>query len=196
MQAIATKQKILDAAEKLIGERGYDDVSVDDIVDACAVAKGTFYHYFKTKDELIVYINHTPYEELECEAASVQDCPLAERLTHLITSWFTMLDKYNLHFARQAIRHYANPASLGEPGGTITQMDLGMNIIRSCFENGVKRGELLPGTPIETLTREIMFSMQGSTLYQCKYADTFDVMEWASTFTDLVLGCLLEPYMK
>ena len=43
-QAIETKQKLLDAADALVKERGFDAVSVDDIVAVCGVAKGTFYH--------------------------------------------------------------------------------------------------------------------------------------------------------
>ena len=42
-QAIRTKQQLLDTAEELVKEKGFDAVSVDDIVAACGVAKGTFY---------------------------------------------------------------------------------------------------------------------------------------------------------
>ena len=51
-QAIETKQKLLDAADALVKERGFDAVSVDDIVAVCGVAKGTFYLYFQDKSDI------------------------------------------------------------------------------------------------------------------------------------------------
>lgn len=45
--------QILDAAEKLFFERGYDRTSVQDILDALQMSKGGFYHYFDAKDSVL-----------------------------------------------------------------------------------------------------------------------------------------------
>ncbi len=47
-----TKRRLYDAAIELIGERGYDNTSVDDIVEAAGMAKGTVYYHFTGKAEL------------------------------------------------------------------------------------------------------------------------------------------------
>ncbi len=47
------KQEFLDAAQKLFYEQGYDQTSVNTIIDAVGVSKGTFYHYFKSKEDLL-----------------------------------------------------------------------------------------------------------------------------------------------
>lgn len=52
-KAIRTKATLLESAKKLITERGFDRVSVEDITSGAGVAKGTFYHYFKSKEDLI-----------------------------------------------------------------------------------------------------------------------------------------------
>jgi AcrR family transcriptional regulator len=49
----ATKKKLFDAAMELIGERGFTDASVDEIVDRAGVAKGTVYYHFTGKAELV-----------------------------------------------------------------------------------------------------------------------------------------------
>jgi TetR/AcrR family transcriptional regulator, cholesterol catabolism regulator len=49
----ATKRKLFDAAMELIGERGFTDASVDDIVERAGVAKGTVYYHFTGKAELV-----------------------------------------------------------------------------------------------------------------------------------------------
>lgn len=48
-----TKVKIVDAAWKLFYEQGYDDTTIDDIVSESNTSKGTFYHYFQSKDSLL-----------------------------------------------------------------------------------------------------------------------------------------------
>ena len=59
--------KILNAAWKLFGEKGYDETTVDEIIEATNTSKGTFYHYFKSKEDLLSlfsYIFDERYEEL------------------------------------------------------------------------------------------------------------------------------------
>ena len=47
------KKEILDAAEKLFAERGYGAATVNEILDAVKIAKGTFYYYFKSKEDVL-----------------------------------------------------------------------------------------------------------------------------------------------
>ena len=44
-----TRRRIYTTACSLIEEKGFANVSVEDITRACGVAKGTFYVYFKRK---------------------------------------------------------------------------------------------------------------------------------------------------
>lgn len=65
-----TKGKIISAAWKLFYEHGYDDTTVDDIVDESETSKGSFYHYFSGKDELLSslsYLFDEKYEEISGE---------------------------------------------------------------------------------------------------------------------------------
>jgi len=45
--------EILDTAQEQFADIGYEKVSVQNIIDRIGIAKGTFYHYFKSKDELM-----------------------------------------------------------------------------------------------------------------------------------------------
>ena len=48
----ATRRAILSAAERVIGAKGYNDASIGHITSEAGVAQGTFYIYFKTKEEV------------------------------------------------------------------------------------------------------------------------------------------------
>jgi TetR/AcrR family transcriptional regulator, transcriptional repressor for nem operon len=49
-----SKTKLLDAAKNVIRAKGYAATTVDDICSAAGVTKGSFFHHFKSKDELAV----------------------------------------------------------------------------------------------------------------------------------------------
>jgi TetR/AcrR family transcriptional repressor of nem operon len=46
------KTRLLNAALSLFRERGYTDTTVDDLCRAAGVTKGTFFHYFPSKEDL------------------------------------------------------------------------------------------------------------------------------------------------
>jgi AcrR family transcriptional regulator len=49
-----TRQRLVDAAVDLLHKVGYDNLRVDDITDHAGVGKGTFYHHFKSKEEVLL----------------------------------------------------------------------------------------------------------------------------------------------
>ena len=47
------KNEILDAARKFFFQKGYDQTTIQDIIDELSIAKGTFYYYFTSKIDLL-----------------------------------------------------------------------------------------------------------------------------------------------
>ncbi len=47
------RQELIVAAYELFREKGFEQVSVSDIVKKVGLAQGTFYYHFKTKNELL-----------------------------------------------------------------------------------------------------------------------------------------------
>lgn len=47
------KNEILDMAEKLFRIKGYEKCTIMDIINEVGIAKGTFYYYFKSKEEVL-----------------------------------------------------------------------------------------------------------------------------------------------
>ena len=52
MQKQTAKEKVILASQRLMMAQGYTATTVDEIVAAAGVAKGSFYHAFKSKEEL------------------------------------------------------------------------------------------------------------------------------------------------
>ncbi len=78
------KNEILDVAEQLFVEKGFDNTSTNDIINEIGIARGTLYYHFKSKEDIL----DTIVERIRCEkiteaAAIVADrkIPILERLT-------------------------------------------------------------------------------------------------------------------
>ena len=74
------RTQILDAAEALFFERGYDHTSVQDILDQLGMSKGGFYHYFDAKDSVLQAVverrAQSRFERLNAELWSARRGPV------------------------------------------------------------------------------------------------------------------------
>ena len=67
------KNELIMIAEKLFVEKGYEETSVDDILKASGLSKGGFYHYFKSKDEVLTESINNIIEKLLEQLGPVVD---------------------------------------------------------------------------------------------------------------------------
>ncbi|TXC91477.1 TetR/AcrR family transcriptional regulator [Metabacillus litoralis] len=58
------KEKIRELSIQLFATKGFKETSIQDIVDALNVTKGTFYYYFTTKEQLLMDIHLKYIDEL------------------------------------------------------------------------------------------------------------------------------------
>lgn len=52
-KADVRRQEILEAAQRLFQSKGFEETSMQDVMQDLGIAKGTIYHYFKSKDVLL-----------------------------------------------------------------------------------------------------------------------------------------------
>jgi AcrR family transcriptional regulator len=76
------KQQLVDAAAALFTERGYSATRIADICDAAGVAKGLFYWYFPTKQELFAELVRSMRLRLRKAQAAAMD-PAADAVARL-----------------------------------------------------------------------------------------------------------------
>lgn len=78
-----TRKKLLDAARREIGRRGFADTSVSSITAEAGVGQGTFYIYFRSKEdvlrELVLHMGRTLRRHLTERTAGARDRIDAER---------------------------------------------------------------------------------------------------------------------
>ena len=83
------KNEILDVAEELFAEKGYDNASTNDIIARIGIARGTLYHHFGSKEEILdAIVDRMTREGINCAKSIEKDSsrPILERLTGVLFS--------------------------------------------------------------------------------------------------------------
>ena len=94
------RNEILDAAQRLVLTKGYEQMSIQDILDTQAISRGAFYHYFDSKSALLEAFIERGQDDLDKEFHIIVDDLELSALDKL-RSFFDTLD--NLRISQQAL---------------------------------------------------------------------------------------------
>lgn len=88
-----TRNKLVSAAWSLFYKYGFENTTVEDIVEASATSRGSFYHYFQSKEDLLNTLSDlfdSKYEELGSKLTA--DMTAFEKLMLLNQEQFNMIE--------------------------------------------------------------------------------------------------------
>ena len=147
----AKESSILDAAEKIFAEAGFDGAKLSDIARAASVAEGTVYLYYKNKQDLLAGVVGRFWTQLTlgAEEAIEPDTTTAMQLEQL--------GRYHL----QSLLNQFEVVSLTYRARPQQEQDLDqvreyVRVFDRIMQRGVDRGELPEHIPIVQL-RDVFF---------------------------------------
>ena len=82
------KQELLKIAYNMFLMKGYDNTSIDDIINEAKIAKGTYYYYFESKEEILEEVINMMINDEVTSAKEILKMPISipEKLVRIITS--------------------------------------------------------------------------------------------------------------
>lgn len=83
------RNEFIEAARGLFNEKGFENTSVDDIVERIGVAKGLFYYYFDSKEEVLEILYERLQDEIESAITGAMEkkgLNAMERFNELMTA--------------------------------------------------------------------------------------------------------------
>ena len=188
-----TRRKIYDTACSLIEEKGFANVSVEDITRACGVAKGTFYVYFKRKEEIIFECCKEWFSDVDRKAREHKGT-IVEKLAFYFKGFMEGVTCGGVELCRQWVREVIDPAdSPGEMCGGKYAYD--HRHLTDFLNDAVKEGLLKKNTPVDTLVHLFMSELYGMMTCWCMSDAKFDPGKWVGRFAKLQLPNLLAPYV-
>lgn len=164
-KSVRKKQFILKKAREVFAERGYKDVTMKDIVEACEISRGGLYLYFNSTKEIfleVLNMKDTAEEEEEDvftkavnENASSSDILalfLQEQKRELCNDRESLtMATYEFFFANKLPKS-ENPLK--------AQFDGAVQIIEKLITDGTETGEFLCEDP-KGAARNIMYVLEG-----------------------------------
>ncbi|MCB8978570.1 MAG: TetR/AcrR family transcriptional regulator [Ardenticatenaceae bacterium] len=153
------KQKLLDAALAEFNAYGYEQASINRILDAAGMSKGQFYYHFKNKEALYFALIEMSIQQ---KLAYFQNLNLLDGAPTDIFSLFKMQIRYGLIFAREyPAVHDLSQSFLRERGNPIyekvmTRYDFKDNeVIGQLIEGAYVRGEFREDLPLPFIKQMI-----------------------------------------
>lgn len=151
-----TKGKIVAAAWKLFYEQGYEETTVEDIVYESGTSKGSFYHYFESKDDLfssLAFLFDEKYEELKSSIRPEDHA--VDTLLYLNRELFDMIENtIDLELLK---RMYATQLTTRGQKHLLDHDRVYYRLLRKIMTVGQQKGELTDRQSVNQLVRYYAF---------------------------------------
>jgi AcrR family transcriptional regulator len=149
----ATRERLLLAARELFTERGYQDASIQDVLDRTGVSRGALYHHFATKEQLFEAVLEQVETEIEQEliAATSTAEPGIAALRAGSAAWFRLV----LDPSVQRIAMIDAPTAVGWNRWREIDEEHGLGLLRAALTLAARAGRL-PADLVDYYARIIL----------------------------------------
>ncbi len=191
--ALETKRKLMETAEAIIREKGLVNTSIEEITKACGVSNGTFYTYFKRKEDIVFAISHDIFGEIY-EDAQRYDGPFMERLAYYMVTFSGHIERDGLKLCQEWVRNTVDPDLVENPyDKEKLRMDLGS--MKGMIQRGIELGELKENTPTGELADALTDVIYGEMLCWDMSGGAYSFKERTEKFCELFLPAIIKPYL-
>ena len=184
-----TRGRIVAAAWKLFYEQGYENTTVEDILELSGTSRGTFYHYFNGKDDLpgtLSVVFDEKYEELI--PTIPEDMNSIEALRYLNRELFSMIDS-SISLELLARLLSTQLTTKGEKH-LLDRNRVYFRLLREIVTRGQERGEIRADMTVGEITKAYAL-MERALMYDwCLCGGEYSLGKYSSE----VLGTFLDGY--
>lgn len=182
-----TRAKLLDTADRLIVKDGYERVSVDSIVKASGIAKGTFYNYFKRKEDLIFELSKHRFANL-IGSRDTGNQDAVTSISAYLEEFMTVIANSKIELARQWVRY----VSASDANKDKWQLDV--DSLERFIQQLIREDKLSAKTPHYVLSETLLTQMYGIILSWCIDPKAIDPIQRTQQFCTQQLELLVNPY--
>lgn len=189
----ATRTRIVDTAGELFAKAGYQDTSIEAVLDKSGISRGALYHHFRDKEELFVAV-------LEAVEARIADATvkasrgIADPVGALLAGCNAWLDVSRDPAIRQIVLVDA-PAVLGWQKWREIDARYGFGLLKGSLRAAAEAGRLSP-TLIEPLAHVLLAAVLEIALLMARANDAPGSVKQAKAALRELIEKLLGPSPK
>lgn len=161
-KSIQKKRYILDNAKSVFAKKGFKDVTMQDIIDACQISRGGLYLYFESTKEIFREVLRLEGEEAddtfsqamteESTGADILALFLKEQKKEILNKGENLTVAIYEYFFANQVPKKENPVRI--------QFNSAVKIIQQLIMDGVETGEFICDDPLGA-ARNMMYVLEG-----------------------------------
>ena len=184
-----TRSRIITAAWELFYENGYDDTTVDDIVERSRTSKGSFYHYFNGKDALLASLSTLFDEKYKALSETVDPAMNSfDKLILLNRELFFMIE--NTVSLELLTRMLSTQLTTSSERHLLDRSRYYFKFLRRICTEGQQRGELRDDIPVTEIIRSYALQERALMYDWCICGGSYSLTQYASVQLPRFLGYL------
>ena len=191
LAAAETRKKLVETAKTIICDKGLTNTQIEEITDACGVSKGTFYTYFKRKEDIVFELSEGIFDEI---LANAKDCKgtIIQKLENYMINFSGYIEKSSVKLAQEWIKNVVNP-DITDVG--INKLHKDPSAVTEILQSGIRTGLLKDDTPVEQLADTINDLLYGQMLCWTMSGGAYSFEERTKEFCKTYLNILLKQYL-
>lgn len=185
-----TRSKIVNAAWKLFYEQGYEDTTVEEIIEVSHTSKGSFYHYFDGKDALLGTLSSLfdeKYEELSLRMDPESDA--MEKLLFLNSELFAMIE--NRVSVELLARLLSTQLVTNGEKHLLDRNRTYYKLLRKIISDGVEAGELNSRASVSELVKIYAMSERALMYDWCLCGGEYSLRQYSAAVLPSFLSSFL-----
>ena len=159
-----TKDRIFQAAKTILRKKGYEGLSIKNICEEAGVSNGSFYHHFKTKDDLLsYYIEEQPSIDPDCLELPANAEEAKTAIIHVYLNYAHYCRELGLDF----VSNYYTPKNQSLNPDIRTERPYPIVTVQHYLQRAIDAGILHLKHPLEEVTTDIRFIVIGNVFEWC-----------------------------
>lgn len=159
-----TKAKIFQAAKHILQKKGYEELSIKNICEEAGVSNGSFYHHFKTKDDLLSYY----IEEQPGIDPDLLDLPAnAEETKAAIIYVYINYVRYCEELGVKFMANYYTPKNQSLNPLIRTERPYPIITVQNYLQKCIEAGIVAPKESLENIATDIRMIVIGNVFEWC-----------------------------
>ncbi|PWJ47436.1 TetR/AcrR family transcriptional regulator [Faecalicatena contorta] len=187
MEKKSVKARIVSAAWQMFYDKGYDQTTVDDIIELSGTSKGSFYYYFSTKDELLSTLSTVLDDYYETLSAEMdQEMNNYDKLLYLNYEIHTMMEeRINIDLLSSL---YSTQLTAKGQRHLLDQNRVYYRLIAGIVEAGQKKGEIRSDKSIGEITKYYSLCERALVSDWCLSKGDYSLGEYSKEYMPIMMG--------
>lgn len=159
-----TKTRIFRAARHILQKKGYEELSIKNICEEAGVSNGSFYHHFKTKDDLLsYYIEEQPSINPDFLDLPANTDEAKTTIIHVYLNYAHYCRELGIEF----ISNYYTPKNQSLNPLIRTERPYPIVTVHNYLQKAIEAGIITPRIPLDEITTDIRMLIIGNVFEWC-----------------------------